>query len=428
MVPVFLFCNILIELFCKCILLNFNKNNILMEDNTLRKGVNHTDVKNTNRGIILQLIASGKDYSRAAIASKIHLSKMTVTNIVNELIEEHYVCESQIEENTNIGRNPVQLDIAPDAPKVIGIYLSRDAVHCILTEITGKILYHQFTSLCEETANTLTQKIIKLIQDASAVTADTILGIGVSSIGPLDAEKGVILKPTNFFHISDYSIKAILEDCFQMPVFVNNDMNASALAEKLFGMCIDTKNFVYLGISNGIGSGIISDGKLFQNKSGFVGEIGHMGIYYEGALCSCGRRGCLEAYINMPVILEKLQLASNDPSLTFSDFISVSKQEACHEIFQDMAEKLSYAIINTCNMMDPQIIILGHEGYYLPDRYVSYIQQEVNAKILAASHKYISIRKSSFGMKTPVIGSACCLLNEFFAGHFFTSNHSKGSR
>lgn len=387
-------------------------------------GITPTDIKNSNRGLVLRLIASNSNYSRASIAAKINLSKMTITNIVNELIDEHYVTETILEENNNIGRNPIHLDIAPDAPKVLGLYLSRKRIHSILTDLSGTILYQESYELSLETNRTLTQKMFALVQNTLVQTASPILGIGVSSIGPIDSENGILLTPVNFHSISNYSIKTLLEDRFSLPVFINNDMNASALAEKMFGTNNHSKNFIYIGISDDISCGIVSNGKLYQDRSGYAGNVGHVGICYDGPPCTCGRNGCLETYFNMPLLLSKLRYACNDDSLLYSDFERICEQKECKEIFQDMMNKLAFAIITTANILDPQVILIGHEGAFIPDAFIDYLQKEANDKILAASHKYISIKKSSFGINTPLIGSACCLLNEIFTGNFFPL-HSK---
>lgn len=382
----------------------------------MKHGINKESIKIKNRGLVLKLIASNKNLSRSEITKLIGLTKMSISNIVGELIECNYVIETETADNKQVGRNPISLAISPDAPNIVGTYISRDHLHVFLCTISGHILWRTQVVLEKETSETLTQKLIVSISEAISKTPSSVLGIGISAIGPLDSKSGVILNPTNFFHIHDYPIVSILKEYFKLPVTLNNDMNTSALIEQLYGYGSSFQNFIYLGISNGIGSGIISAGKLFQDSSGFVGEIGHMGIDCNGPLCSCGRRGCLELYANMPLILDRLKKTTHVPSLTYSDFKEIHKFPECNSVFQEMVHALSYALINITNILDPDAIIIGHEGIYLPDKYLTEIESCINHEILASGHKHVKVLKSSFGIDTPLIGSISILLDDLFTG------------
>ena len=202
-----------------------------------RKGLNNTHLKQRNRGIALQHIAGGP-LSRAEITKRMGLTKMAITNIVGELINEGYLIETEAEEKASVGRTPVLLDIGPKAPIATGLSLSRNEVCILLSDIKLRALYMDKTKLENETADTLTEKIFSLLDGAFSYfqkhySQKRILGIGISSIGPLDCEKGEILRPTGFFGIEDYPISALLHQRYQLPVSLYNDMDASAIAEKL---------------------------------------------------------------------------------------------------------------------------------------------------------------------------------------------------
>jgi predicted NBD/HSP70 family sugar kinase len=392
-----------------------------------RHGINNTHIKNRNRGIVLQYIARDERLSRIDIAKRIGLTKMAVTNIVGELIGDGYVTERDIAENAAVGRNPVILDVADSAPYAIGLYLSRTHVSVMAATIKLQPLYQEELPLEKETGDSLMEKLYCLTERALAhqkinTPRSAPLGIGVAAIGPLDASAGVILKPTNFFGIQNLNVVCLLQSRFGLPVFLENDMNAAALAEKLYGFGKPYANFIYMGIANGIGSGIVSDGKLYQGTSGFVGEIGHMSIKYDGDLCDCGNRGCLELYANSPVILHRLREITGDPTLTPRDFEELSKRGDCGAVLEETADSLTTALVNMVNILDPECVIIGHEGVYLPDRYLNRMEEQVQARILSGGYKSIPVIRSSFGGKAPLSGSVCCVLQKLFEGHIFTSN------
>lgn len=381
------------------------------------KGINSLDVKNQNRGLTLKLIAREQAFSRADVTKQIGLTKMTVSNIVADLLSSGYLLEADTLYTTSVGRNPIVLDLAPTAPKVMGIYLCRDSISVVVTDIKCNFLYQRQISLYKETPPSLAQKLIRLAEGAAAFCSDRLLGIGVAAMDPLDERSGTLLNPSNFFGIANFPIRAYLEDRFSLPVFLNNDMNASALAEKLFGAGKDLDNFIYIGITNGIGAGIIADGKPFRDDNSFVGEIGHMTISYDGPLCVCGNQGCLEVYANMSVLLDRLQhAAATDTPVSCEDFDRLAEQPACRDVFFDVAQKLSYGLINIANLLNPQAIFIGHEGCYLPAFCVQALEDTLNQRILAAGYQQIRVAPSRFGPSAPLVGSACCVLERLFAG------------
>lgn len=381
-----------------------------------RQGINNSRLKNRNRGLVLQAIACGDEVSRSDIAQRIGLTKMAVTNMVAEWIAEGVVEEQESTGHAAVGRNPVWLRPAPGAPRALGVYLSRSRVTLIVADLKLEVAYRKDCPLQEETAASLTQKLTQLVDDALAwKTAHLpdvpLTGIGISSIGPLDADAGVVLHPTDFFGIQQFPIVKILKDRYGLPVYISNDMNASALAEKLYGRGRSYDNFLYLGITNGIGSGIISGGRLYQDNSGFVGEVGHMSIDYNGPVCSCGNRGCLEVYANMPVIQRRLREAG------IAALSQADGSAAGRDILADVSDKLAIALVNMVNLLDPQCVLMGHEGSAFPDWCLQRIEETVNSRILAAGAKRLPVMRAAFGEDTPLMGSVCCIWQELFAGH-----------
>ena len=384
-----------------------------------RRGMNNTHLKNRNRGLVLQLIACEGPLPRVEIARRVGLTKMAVSNIVSELIAEGYVEEcGTAEASAAVGRSPTLLRIASGAPGAIGVYLSRDSLSVILADMTCRILLKHTVSLAGETRESLTQKLLAAVAQVRQASPIPLLGIGISTIGPLDAANRLMLKPLRFFGISHYPIAAILEESSGLPAYLENDMNAAALAERLYGVGRRLDHFLYIGLSDGVGAGIISGGRLYRDHNGFVGEIGHSSICFDGPLCGCGNRGCLELDVSIPVICERLH-ASGAQSPAPEDFEELAAQPAFAAIFRDAAEKLSVAMVNMTNLLDPQGIVIGHEGAFLPAFCLRQMESAVNQRILAAGFQHLSVKRSSFGGDAPLLGSACCVFQELFRGGLF---------
>src|SRR5258708_1265891 len=131
--------------------------------------------------------------------------------------------------------------------------------------------------------------------DEAGVTLDEITGIGVASPGPLNNRTGTIYAPPNLPAWNGVPLRDILQEQYQKPVFVENDANAAALGEYLFGVGQGSRDIVYLTVSTGIGGGVIVDGRIMEGVNGSAAELGHITIDWKGKRCPCGNNGCSEA-------------------------------------------------------------------------------------------------------------------------------------
>lgn len=382
----------------------------------MKKGMNDADIKLTNRGLVLRQVATSRQASRISITNTIGLTKMTVSNIVSELIEKGYLTETRPAVTTGVGRVPMLLDIAADSPVAAGIYLSRDAVSGIVSDLKLRILYEESIPLREETAESLQEKLHLLTDHLLHCQERPLIGIGVSAIGLLDIKRGLLLNPKNFFGIRNFPIVRLLREQSGLPVTLCNDMNAAALAERLYGICRNRNDFIYLGISNGIGAGIMSGGQLLRADSNAVGEMGHLSIDPNGPECSCGRRGCLEVYASIPVILSRLKKACGLETLRADQFDEISADWRADAVFEDVILKLACALTDMINLLDMETVVVGHEGSYLPRRYLKTLEEEIGVHIFSAGYKNIEVLPSAFGIRAPLFGSVCCLFNALFSG------------
>lgn len=381
-------------------------------------GINSLWQKQKNHGLVLKIIATGESVSRTEISERIGLTKMAVTNIVSELIEQGYIVESEKLNNSSAGRRRVVLDISPCAPLVIGVYISRMRVSAVVTDLRLRVQAKFMRELAGESRQTLTDKLYAVLDDAVTAAGGTkrVLGIGVSSIGPVDSTENRILDPRGFFGISNYSFGRLIGERYGLGVVSNNDMNAAAIAESLFGAGRGYTDFIYMGLTAGVGAGIVTQGQLFQNNSSFAGELGHVQADSAGEPCECGMRGCLEQYASMSVVLDKLREASGDGTLDFCDVGRCLSDPACRAVFDRLTDKLSPVLTSVTNLLNPQCIIVGHEGFYLPVEYLERIEGFVNSHILASKHARVRVIHSAFGEDAPLLGGACCQLRELFDG------------
>jgi len=194
--------------------------------------------------------------------------------------------------------------------------------------------------------------------------------LGIAVAGPINIVEGKIEKSPNLPEFNDFSIGQFLKEAFHIPVFLGNDANLACLGEWKFGAGQGHQNIIYLTISTGIGSGVISDGVLLIGSCGMGAELGHVTIIPGGCDCSCGKKGHLEAYSSGTAIARwfKSQLKNGGIS-TLNYQPNISSREIAHaayegdnlsiEAFKRAGRILGLAITNFLHIFNPTCIIFG---------------------------------------------------------------------
>ena len=174
--------------------------------------------------------------------------------------------------------------------------------------------------------------------------------------------------------------------------------------------------FVYVGVSEEVGSALISNGQLFRSESGFNSEIGHLCIDIRGRSCRCGRRGCLETYISTIRLEEELREKTGE-DLTLREFCEKYKDEGPEEydrVMDEATEMFSEALANTVNFSGNLNYIIGGDGRYFPDRYYEILRNMVNDKIMFKGRREVRIVKSEIPNDLSITVCASAVLERVF--------------
>lgn len=194
--------------------------------------------------------------------------------------------------------------------------------------------------------------------------------IGIAVAGPLNLADGIIQKSPNIPDFDHFPIVRYLEERFQVPVYLGNDANLAALGEWKYGAGLGHQNLIYITISTGIGSGIISGGHMLLGSKGMAAELGHVTILPDGPMCSCGHRGHLEAVASGTAIAKWVrgEIEAGQPSVLTgaSEITAYAIAQAAHNgdplslaAFQRAGEVLGLAIVNFLHIFNPSLLIFG---------------------------------------------------------------------
>ena len=256
---------------------------------------------------------------------------------------------------------------------VIGVDLGGTKISTAISTIEGNILANVvLPTKAEEGETAVLGRIVQSIDEVivgSSTSIDEIEAIGIGSPGPLDAKKGIIITTPNL-PFKDYNLVQPLKEKYNIPVYLDNDANAAAIGEYMFGAGKGKDSIVYFTVSTGVGGGAVLDGKVYRGHTSNALEIGHTTVDPNGPRCNCGNLGCLEAISSGTAIARKGKEAVStnvETSLkkydTVTSYEVFKEAEAGDEVAKDIIDNaltyLGIGVANAIATFDPEMIIIG---------------------------------------------------------------------
>lgn len=397
-------------------------------------GTNSSEVKLQNMSAILLTLLSQPNISRVHLAQQIGVSTSTITNLVTELMEMGLVNEDglvQTDGQASVGRPQRALQLVPQARYALGVHISVGRVHVVLADMTGEMIHpadaytfdHALDAPWQQVLDTIIQQINRLQADltAYAIDAEQIIGVGVAASGLVDPYTGVnVIAPNLNWH--DVAIKDYLETRLGLPVIVENNVRAMALAESMFGCAqhVYTTAFVY-GLM-GVGAGFTIGGQVFRGAAAGAGEIGHNKVvFYDD---NGPQVRALEDVISeVAIVREAAAIAQHDPNspirqmiqdktLTLDAVFDAARggDVALRTMLDDRAFHMGIALSNLVNMFNPDLIVLGGIFYHHADVLMPTIETTLREHAFADLGHKVQLETTSFGEYVGRIGAAAVAL------------------
>lgn len=381
---------------------------------TKKEGKNRNDYKKANRGLALKMIATGQCATRADLVRHTGLSKMAISNIVSELIHQDLLAEAGPVRRGEPGRTPGRLSISPQAPKVAGLLIDRSRCEAVLCGLDLKVLRRESVTMENVSGEELIYLVYQLL-DTVLMNRTDVAAIGVASIGPISVRAGKILSPFYFYGIHDVEIVRIVRERYHLPVFFDHDNQSAILAESLYGNGRGYNDVLFIGIGEGVGCGILSDGQLYSNRNGLPPELGHISVNFEGQRCQCGRRGCVETYLRTPELMKKFR-SNTGKYYTYQQYCAMEGNEKVDAVLTDAVHKLAEAIVSAVNILNSELILLGNDSVFWPDRCLKLLEELVNELRFVNWNQPISVKRAYFLRDAPLLGAACNAMAPIFTG------------
>ena len=384
--------------------------------------IDQKPIRAENKKKILQLLITKREMTILEISRELDVSIPTVTKNINQLIEEGLAVEAGFSSSTG-GRRPMVIKFQPNAYYSFGVEFSTGRyVRIILTNLDSDIIaedtlknpdFHQF----DDVMQAIHRQINSLLHDAN-IPLKRVLGLGFSLPGTVNEENRFLkiapnlgLKHLDFSHY---------ETIFGMPLFLENDANAAAMAELTLGIAKSMQNLVFLDIlPQGIGGGIVVGGHLFQGKNKRAGEFSHMLIASEGRQCTCGRKDCWELYVSINALFTSYQQKTGTNMQSLAEFFAClnNKEPTAVEIFDEYLDYLAAGIQNIILIQDPHYVIIGGEFSLFEDCFIKPLQEKVFVENDFYSPNDVKIMCSNLKERASVLGASLLPLERMFARH-----------
>lgn len=345
-----------------------------------------------NRSLVLQTLFHQGAMSRADLSRETGLTRVTISDLIAELIEDGYVAERGTREVTGPGKPAILVDLDREGHRIIGLDLSRSDrfLGAVLT-LDGEIVARHEASVPADPADILAT-VLRLTRELVADAHAPVLGVGVGSPGIVD-DHGTVLTAPNL-RWTDIDLEGILRAEVSLPVLVANDANAAVLAEYTFGGAGDDVMLVRVG--RGVGSGLLSGGQPMLGSRFAAGEIGHVTVGTDGGpVCVCGKVGCLEAWLSVPSLERALAEEGADATA----------------VLRDAGERLGIALAPIVGVLDLSEIVLSGPSPLLDGPLAEATVETLRARTLAEFHDGVQVRMTEQGEDIVLRGAAVMVLS-----------------
>ncbi|GER91089.1 xylose repressor protein [Dictyobacter vulcani] len=392
---------------------------------------NRDFMKEINLSIVINLIRSRGPLSRTDIAHSSGLSQGAVSGLTGELLATDFIREIGGGQSKG-GRSPVLLIINPLAGFVVGVKLTEQSIVAVLTDMEAAIV-HCTTTLATSLRDpqTAIETIIQTVEttiEESDVPRSKVIGVGIGLAGMIDSQESVCCY-SPILGWRQVQLAQPIEQRLQLPVYIENDVNALTIAEHWFGEGRGLPHFLVATIGRGIGMGIVANGQIDRGAMGGAGEFGHITMQPGGPQCGCGKAGCLEALAADQAVVRmacealaagkqtSMQWAAQDPSQLTFDHVARAASEGdtvALAILNEAGRWLGLGLSYLVNLLNPQLIVLSGEGTRTGDARLEAASQMMKQHIFDQLDKGLELIVKPLDEEAWARGAACVVLSEVF--------------
>ncbi len=395
-------------------------------------GKDNSKLRNFNKIALVSIIEKFGPITLKEISKYSNLSRGTINNIINELIKIGFIVKDSKSVSTG-GRKPDLYNLNMDFFYSIGINIGKRKVRAIIINLKGSIILEKVEHYSENhELEDIIPIIFKIIDDIFKDIGDSskkIIGIGVSFPGTIDNVTGEIYHSPNIGGVGK-NLKNLLSRHSGLPVFVENNSNASVLGEWWFGAGKDKEFVLYVFASYGTGSGILIKGEIYRGANHTAADIGHSVVDIDGKQCHCGNYGCVETYTSYKSIVRRFEEYAKRGTPTslnfyrnnligtsskFEEIINYAKlnDDLSVQVIVETGRLLGIVCSNLVNLYDPNIVILGGGLIEAGDLFFKPFSEMLRNRSKKIVRNKLEIVCSALEPNAATIGAATVVIKDF---------------
>lgn len=366
------------------------------------------DIKSVNKKLVFRTIVSEAPISRAEIKRKTKLAATTVSTLVDEYIAEGFLNETGLTQTGAVGRRARMFTVNNDGGFFLVLDVHKDKIYSFVYGLN--LTQCAFESLAYSSDKELYPVIVKIIEDTVKLYPKLLSAV-IALPALLHNQQRSGASSVLGFTVDTDALQSIKSQFEEIAIEFCNTSGLAAYAQK--NRYPEIRNLISVDVFDGVGSGIIIDGDIYQGKNGLAGEFGHICMDIHGERCLCGGRGCLEQYISIPVILDRISnCLGRKVSLSEAVALFKNKDDAAVEVLKSVARRFSLALNTIINLFDPELVIISGQICDFGKDFYNMVVERLNSLSLIGTDRPVRFMNSDENLVS--IGGANYLFNQYF--------------
>jgi predicted NBD/HSP70 family sugar kinase len=379
-------------------------------------------LREANRSRVIDALRHEGSASRTDLVRITGLSRTTITTLVGDLQERGLVVEQEEDaverpERPGRGRPPVLLRLAPSAGAALGLDFGHRHVRVAVADLSSTVLAERRIDVDVDAAaatalDAAAELVTEVLRD-TGVERSQVVGAGMGLPGPIDRRTGTVGSSVILPGWAGLRAAEELSRRIDFHVEVDNDANLGALAEFSLGAGRGLEDVVYVKVSSGIGAGLVLGGRLHHGATGIAGEIGHVQVRSDGAVCRCGNRGCLETVASGPALLNVLR-AAHGPELTLAGMLDLAAAGdlGTQRVINDAGRAIGHALGDLCNSLNPSMIVVGGDVSAAGAPLLDGIRETVDRYAQPGAAQAVTVARGVLGERAEVLGALTLVISD----------------
>ncbi|NSZ61177.1 ROK family transcriptional regulator (plasmid) [Agrobacterium tumefaciens] len=368
-------------------------------------------IRQINAARIFHAIRQRPNMSQREISEMTGSDKSTVSMVIKDFEAAGLIERTSRKSDSRPGRPGECISISTRGGLLVGVHPNPDDIQYVVAGLDGVPL-HTITRPLPRDPARLGKEIAIAIRKATADisrSAKEVRAVGISIPGLVSDHELLAQSPN--LHWNDVHLGKLLQEALGIPFYIDNNANASAIAEFYFGRGTETGDFAYVESGSGVGAGLFLDGTIYRGVHGFAGEFGHMKIVPQGRLCRCGSLGCISAYTSDYAIIQRLKL--KDIKVDSQDeILQLAKEQNPHVLsaLDEAGRHLGIGLANLVNLLNVPLLVLGGGFDVLAPFMRRGIEESLREMALPSVLKDARVEQSKLGASAVPLGGIALAL------------------